>query len=154
MCLDFFIDDANAGPFKGDNRTFDPNAPASASRIQVVASADGALKSATISESCSVWGCRPPYPMGPGQPNQVTSQSDGNGGFTITVTGANSAAFGRAPAINASVTFNADGTTSGERDAMPALGVYRQSGGEWKPLQERYKAGAEFLIPGMPKDRW
>ena len=92
--------------------------------------------------------------MGPGQPNQVTSQSDGNGGFTITVTGENSAGYGLLPAINASVTFRADGTTSGDRDAMPALGIYRQSGGDWKTVQERPSRGAAFLLPWMPNDKW
>lgn len=99
-------------------------------------------------------GCFKPYPLGIAGGNHVTTQKHAGGGFTIEVRAYNSAALGVAPAINASVTFKPDGTTSGVRDAMPALGIYRQQQGEWKPLQERYQAGGLFLLPGMPKDRW
>lgn len=82
-----------------------------------------------------------------------------NGSFTVNSHAENSAVpLGLAPAIDASVTFMPNGeggfSTSGNRDAMPSLGIYQRGGGQWTTLQERGERGGLYLFPFMPNDRW
>jgi hypothetical protein len=159
VCLDFFISKRSEMGFKGDGRGFEPNATPSQSRVQVVASGDGTITFGHVSGSCGPLGCSDPLPFLPSLGNDITSEKHGNGSFTINVHAVNSAfPGGLAPAIDASVTFRPDGkggfTTSGNRDAMPSLGIYQRVNGQWKPLQERGERGGPFLIPLLPNDKW
>ena len=127
VCLDFFISQACEMGFKGDGRSFDADAPASASRIQIVVTSDGVM-TYMVSDSCGPVGCFPPR-----SDNDISLVKGTDGTFTVGVHAKNSAAFGLAPAIDASVTFTPTGTggytTSGSRDAMPSLGIYQRSNG-------------------------
>jgi RHS repeat-associated protein len=77
VCLDFYIAAGRAGPLKGDNRGTDPNAPASESRIQVVANGDGAITYKSASGTCRVTGgCSAPRGFSRGQ-NEVSSTAHG-----------------------------------------------------------------------------
>ncbi len=159
VCLDFFINPPSAGGFKGDGRDFDPNAPADQSRAQIVAAKDGTITWDNINGSCGPFGCEEAYPYLPSIGNDVWSEKHGNGSFTVHLNAINSAfPLGLAPAINSEVTFRPDGnggfSTSGNRDAMPHLGIYHRVNGEWKTLQERPARGALFLIPFFPNDKW
>lgn len=153
VCLDFFISKATEMGFRGDNRGFDANAPASASRLQVVVGPDGNM-TANVSGSCGPFGCK-----GPRSDNKISLTKGNNGSFIVNVRAKNSAVpGGLAPAIDASVIFTPNGkggfTMSGDRDAMPSLGIYQRSGGKWTVLQERRERGGLFLFPFMPNDKW
>ena len=156
VCLDFFIPGESDWGFKGDNRTFEADADTSQSRVQIVANDEGHITFVSVSPSCLGNACHAPYPINIPAGNQVSSQSDGQGGFTVTVVAYNSAAFGVAAAIDAAVTFHPDGTTSGVRDKMPALGIYRRVNGKWQEIQRRPEGddGPVNLFPWRLKDTW
>jgi hypothetical protein len=154
VCLDFFIRQRWVGPFKGDGRDFDANAAPEQSRIQVVAAANGQVTFKHVSESCQPLRCFAPDPR-----NSITSTSSADGSFTITVIGYNSA-MSRASPIETSVTFTPDGaggfSVSGDRRAMPNLGIYQRSGGAWQTLDERRAGvgGPIRLLPFYAEDTW
>ena len=162
VCLDFFIAAARAMGFGGDNRDFDANAPADKSRAQVVVNADGMLSSAHVSPSTGpLGGKHAALPFAPEGPNRTRVDRARDGSFTVTVSLKNSALpLGAGPAINASVTFTPDGrggfTTSGNRDAMPSLGIYQRVNGRWQELPggRRPEKGGFHLMPFMPNDKW
>lgn len=153
MCLDFFIQKQSELGFKGDGRSFDPDADPSQSRIQVVVAPGGSGISTHVSDSCGLFGC-----YGPSRRNRVSLERGVNGSFSVTVSAYNSAAFGMAPAINARVLFQPDQrggmSTSGERDHMPSLGIYHRVNGQWQAIQERPERGGFWLFPFMRNDRW
>jgi hypothetical protein len=153
-CLDFFIPNCwtSDGPFgfKGDCRDFDPNASPEQSRVQIVINlADGSFDP-YVSQSCTRYYCRKAW-----WNNRITVSG---GGWTVRAKAENSAMFGLAPAINATITLTPNGwggwTTSGDRDFYPNLGIYYRTGGSWTTLNERYGASPAFLLPTWPNDVW
>ncbi len=159
MCLDFYISTETAlGIWKGDNRLPDADAPASASRVQVVAGPDGA-RVVGKPTSCFVSGrC-----VESSVAVQFTRGDDG--GFTVGVVATNEARVLGIPnpSINASVTFTPNGsggyTTSGLRDPYPTLAVYQRQHGQWFSIPGAFRSqsrlGGLGLVPIIgPRDRW
>ena len=114
--------------------------------------ADGSFEP-YISESCTRYYCVDPW-----WSNRITVRRSGGGGWTVRVKAENSAMFGRAPAINATITLTPNWwggwTTSGDRDFYPNLGIYYRSNGTWTVLSERYGIEPYYLIPIFPNDAW
>jgi hypothetical protein len=150
VCVDFFIMSAWAFVLKGDNRTFDPDAPYGASRAQLYLDLDSLKARAYISGSSAGL---PPLPGGfldfPGaewqvapyvhQPKDIRLErlADGTVKLTVELYNGFCTFAGRAlcPAIDAQVIFfknsSGDWTTNAEsvaRDKYPSMIVYRQNG--------------------------
>ena len=162
VCIDLFIAAASAGGFRGDNRTYDPNAAKDRSRVQVVLSKDGDIIDAHVSDTHFGNTTIKAYPLNVPGGNHITSTKYKNGAFTVTITaynpGVSFAGLGFAPAIDAKITFFPDGkggfTTNGRRDMMPSIGVYQRNNGGWTVLHESKEDSLFSLFPWMPQEIW
>jgi hypothetical protein len=158
ICLDFFIERKSVMGFRGDGRTFDRNAPPDASRMQVLIFPNHKV-TLNASQSCGPTGCHDPSSR-----NSAQLTEGSNGSFSVAVKGVNSAAWGAAPSVDATITFTPDGsggfTTHGSRNQMPSLGMYESTGRGWDVIKggERPEHGGAlegvYLYDFTRQDRW
>jgi hypothetical protein len=150
-CLDLFIQAKSAMGLRGDNRGFDPDAPASASRAQIMIDPAAGSESHTISKSCIGSFCRQPL----GSDKNKVSFSKGTLKFNLT----NSVMFGAGPDIDGSISFTSDGkggwTTHGDMTAFPSSALYQRVNGKWVNATPNHTETTPFdLIDGRGRVKW
>lgn len=156
VCIDLFIQAKQIGPFRGDNRGFNPDAPASASRVQIVVGPGGSGTTTTASPSCTVAvGCAAPRASG-----SVSTTAGEEGSFTVKFDGFKNSSipFGASPDIDGQVTFTSDGKggylTSGNITAFPSNAVYQRVKGEWVELHRHTETTPADLFDNAGRDKF
>jgi RHS repeat-associated protein len=149
ICIDFFIAAASVWGFKGDGRDFDPNAPFSASRAQIVILPQFGAHFYRVSPSCTSSGCNPPR-----SDNRVTYDEPWgqNKGFDVSFSFTDSKGpLGLAPDLNGTITFlpNADGgyrLADGIVSSYPSMAVYQRVNGQWV-LMWQHRESSSWSAP-------
>lgn len=157
ICIDIYIAQCSVMGLEGDCRGADPDAPATASRAQIVvpeALLDTASAMLTVHETCLKGQryCFPPlhYPD-----NAVSISYVGNDTIAVRIKLTNSmttwGGTAPAPAIDASMIFvrGSDGRfthSAGTRDAFPSVSVYETSGGQRRTLLQLDETNFTALI--------
>ena len=155
FCLDLFIQShLKAFPLQADGRGFDPDAPFTASRAQILIDPATTDAIAVVSPSCFAGGivCKSAR-----LDHRLSITEGPDGSFSVAFRFKNSLIPG--PDIDGTLTFargrNGEWVSSGNVTAFPSNAMYHRVGGQWVQVKPNHNETLPTdLVDGARRNRW